>query len=171
MYGSCSSWFKQLARRDSSLGGGAATAACAAMAAALLQKLASPRSQQRALAGIRASCLRLGRQDGDAFARAVRLRRAGHTRAFRRALKQAIEVPYRVLVHTHTLETMCRRTRRTVAPQWASDLACAQALARASGRSARGFIRANLAWLGDPAHAAEVRRRLRRASRTHARRR
>ena len=153
------------------MGGGAAAALSAAVAAALLQKLVSDRQTSRRLEAVRRECLGLVQADADAFARVIRATRGRRPVVFRRSLKRAIEVPYRVFAHAHTIHAMCRSARGRIRPQFHSDLRCADALARAAAAAARGFVATNLAWLHDPAYTATMRRRLAGASRSHGRRR
>ena len=161
MHGSITRFLGQLARRGSWVGGGSAAALSAAVAAALLQKLIQDRRTSRRLERIRQECVGLVQADAAAFARVIRATRSRRPEAFRRSLKQAIEVPCRVFIHAQTIQALCRATHRAINPRFRSDLRCARALARATGESARGFIDTNLAWLDDPAYSRRVRRQLR----------
>ena len=171
MRGSITQFLSQLARRGSWMGGGSATALSAAVAAALLQKLVQNRRTSRRLEDIRQECVELVEADAAVFARVIRATRSRRPEVFRRSLKQAIEIPYRVFVHAHTLQAMCRSAQRRIRPQFQSDLRCAQALAHAAAVAARGFMATNLAWLRDPDYTMTMRRRLRAATRSHGRRR
>lgn len=148
----------QLATRGSWYGGGSAAALACALAAALLEKLAS--RANRSLHPIRTRCVQLAEQDALAFARVIRTQARDDRQAAAQALKAAIDVPWQVYDCSQRLLRISRQIRQTLSPRYRSDLQCAQALARASGRAARAFMKANLAWLNDEGHAKRMRRRL-----------
>ena len=159
---SLNTFLEQVARRGSRFGGGSVAALSAALSAALLEKLVTqPQTGQR-LRRIRRECLRLVDRDAAAFARVVASSRSGNQVRFRRALKDAIEIPMRVIAYAQAVRAAGRIARRSIAPRFQSDLRCAMALTDAAATSARALINANLAWLGDRRYAAVLRHRLRR---------
>ena len=160
MQASIEQFLEQVARRGSWVGGGSVAAFSAALSAALLEKLiADPRAARR-LRQARRECLALLQRDAEAFARVIRTTRRKDRRAFRVALQAATEVPCRVFEHAQRVQVACRAAQRAVKPRFQSDLRCAMAVAMAAGESARTLVQTNLAWLGDPAYAARIRRRL-----------
>jgi len=162
-------FLEQIARRGSWLGGGSAAAVTAALAAALVEKLTVDAGVRRQVRRLRRDCTRLVQQDAAAFARVIRASRSGRREAFVRALQAATDVPCQIVEQASAVETACRRTARTIKPQFQSDLRCARALAAAAGASGRALIDTNLKWLNDPAFSRGIRRRLRNATRRPAR--
>ena len=158
-----------VAARGSWVGGGGVAAVSAALAAALLEKLAHRPTLNRRLRRLRTECLFLGRRDGQVFAEVIAATRRNDRRAFVRCLKAATAVPQTVFEHAQTVQAACRAVQRSIKPRFRSDLRCAMALARAAALGAGALIQTNLAWLDEPAYAAQVRRRLRRAAGRHVR--
>lgn len=165
MSGSLEQFLEQVARRGSWIGGGAVAACSAALAAALLEKLVHAPATSQRLRRIRRECLHLIEADARSFAAVIRTLRDNDPAAFRRSLKAATEIPYRVFVRAKGVEGTCRAARRRVKPRFQSDLVCASATARGAAEAAQALIRTNLAWLSDARYAARMRRRL---NRVHA---
>ena len=92
-------------------------------------------------------------RDAATFARVVASSRSGDQVRFRRALKNAIKIPMRVIACAQAVRAAGRTAKRSIKPRFQSDLRCAEALANAAATSARALINANLAWLGDRRHA------------------
>lgn len=137
----------RVARRGSWFGGGSAAALTAAVAAALLEKLVVAPKTAQALRRSRRACLKLIRQDAEAFANVIGATRSQNRRRFVQALSAATAVQQEVLRHSRGIQQACRVARRSINRKFQSDLHCAMALASASGASARVLIRTNLAWL------------------------
>ena len=158
----------QIARRGSWLGGGSVAALGAALSAALLEKLTLDSRLVRRLQRVRQECLHLVDADAKTFASVIHAVRRGNRAAFRRLLKQATDVPCRIVEYAGAIQAECRRARRAVKPQFQSDLKCAEAMAGAAAHSARALVDTNLAWLKEPGYTHRIHRRLRTASRQHA---
>jgi len=151
----------ETARRGSWIGGGSLAALSGALSAALLEKLTPAPRAARRLRRIRRACAGLIQRDAETFAKVIDATRGKNPRAFQRLLTAATALQVQVFVNSRTIERACRRARRAIKPRFQSDLQCALALAVAAQRSASALIRTNLAWLGNPAYAVSVRRRLR----------
>jgi len=136
-----------------------------ALAAALLEKLVLERAVKQRLHRLRKDCLKLAQSDADVFAQVVRSVRGGNRSAFRKTLKQAIQIPLRVFGHAQTVRRLCERLQGRIRKGFQSDLHCAVALALASGEGARTLILTNLAWLGDHQYTKKIRERMERLSR------
>ena len=89
--------------------------------------------------------------------------RLGRRAVFVRKLKAATEVPYQVLAIACLIRATGKAYQRTIKPRFQSDVRCALALAQAAIESAEHFIKTNLSWLQEPAYAAGMRKRIRRA--------
>lgn len=161
MHASLSQFLEQVARRGSWTGGGGVAASGAALAAALLEKLMPSAGGGRRFRTIWHECLRLVDADARAFAAVIQALREQDRAGFRRALKAATEIPFRVAAHAQVIQVACRAARRTVNPRFHADLVCAMATARGAGEAARALIRTNLTWLNDARYTAQMRRRLR----------
>ena len=164
MQESVEQFLEHVARRGSWVGGGSVAALGAALAAALLEKLVVDARTVKTLRRLRREGLELVRRDAEAFARVIQATRTGRRTAVRQALKAATEIPCRVVEVARIVQAACRSARRSIKPQFQSDLVCAQAMAEAAERAGQALIRTNLAWLKDPAYAARLSRRLRRAA-------
>lgn len=165
MRSSLEQFLEQVAQRGSWLGGGSVAAVSAALAAALLEKLVMQPDAARRLRRRRRECLELVERDAEMFARVIEATRRHNREAFRRALKRATEVPWKVFDHAQAIQAECRAAQRVVRPKFQSDLRCAMALALASSESARTLINTNLAWLKDARYSKSLRRRLQAAQR------
>ena len=150
----------QTAKRGSWYGGGSASALTGALAAALLEKLLSRPQDVKPVRALRNRCFDFVERDATAFARVIEAYYQHDYSAAKLALKEAIEVPVRVYAVATRVLTTAKRLSRSIRPQYRSDLRCAMSLASASRTSARAFIVTNLKWLGDPAHARRIERRL-----------
>ena len=169
MVESLEQFLEQVARRGSWVGGGSVAACGAALSAALLEKLVVTPSLARQLRAVRQDCLQLIHRDAQTFARVIQATRTKNRHAFVRALKQATEVPARVVEHAHAIQTAARVAKRSINVRFQSDLRCAMAFAIAAGTSAEALIDTNLSWLNDRRYTKKVRRRLRAAARRHGR--
>jgi formiminotetrahydrofolate cyclodeaminase len=165
LQGSLEQFLEQVARRGSWIGGGAVAACSAALAAALLEKLVHAPAASQRLRRIRRECFHLVEADARSFAAVIRTLRDNDPAVFRRSLKAATEIPYRVFVRAKGVEGACRAARRRVKPRYQSDLICATTTARGAAEAAQALIRTNLAWLNDARYAARMRRRLQSAER------
>ena len=169
MQDSLEGFLEQVARRGSWIGGGSAAAFSAALSAALLEKVSTEASSRGPLRRARQECLRLVERDAAVFSRVIQATRAKRPAVFRTALKEATEVPCRIVAHAAALQQACQLAQRRVKPRFQSDLRCARALARAAMASAEALIATNLTWLNDRGYAAAVRRHVRAASRVSRR--
>ena len=161
----------KIAAKGSWYGGGSAAALCCALAATLIEKLARQPRLAAELGAIRRRGLGLIDHDAETFARVIRslsrpprqVHSAGRGRnrpASRRALKAAIDVPRQVFRDARRLLVLSRTVRRAVSPRYRVDLDCAVAIATAAVASARGLVKTNLAWLGDPVYSRRIRKQI-----------
>jgi formiminotetrahydrofolate cyclodeaminase len=154
----------RLAAPAATPGGGSAAAAAGAMAAALGAMVA--KLAKREAGGFESARRFLSEaveRDAEAYERvltAYRLPKETRGPHVEEAMQQAALVPLEVWERAGQLEKELRALRAEAPEKFASDVETALALAGACRAGAEANVRINLASLGDPAFAEQVRRRL-----------
>ena len=151
-----------IAKRGSWYGGGSAVALGCALAAALLEKLSSEPRSRILTRRLRRQCLQLASRDAQVFAHVIRAQASRRSTAFRRALKDAIQVPLDIYAASHAVLVAAARVRRTLSKAYQVDLECVVALAGAAQTGSRALVLTNTRWLGEPAYSRQIRKHLKR---------